>query len=103
MKNKTFFTWMLALTFLAAISPSFFSCSGQKEYEAHGTIQSKEDGKDGYTVTIRDEDGNDFDAVFSKVTLGDQYRVFTVGERLKVTGDTIHMNNRVRVMVKKIN
>ena len=92
---------MVLLLFFITIT---ISCSsGQKEFTIQGTVQSTENGKDGYTATLKADDGSDFDAVFSRVKLGDQYRVFTVGERLRVAGDTLHLDNKLRVTVSKIN
>ena len=103
MNNKTLLTRLVTLTLSILMLLSFTSCSSQEAFRIQGTVQSTEDGKDGYTATLMGNDGNEFDAVFSKVALGEQYRVFTVGERLQVSGDTLHLNNRLRVIVKKIN
>jgi hypothetical protein len=103
MKNITLLIRNVTLAFSMLTFLSLTSCSPHKDFKIQGTVQSTENGKDGYTATLMGNDGNEFDAVFSKVALGEQYRVFTAGERLEVSGDTLHLNNRLRVIVKKIN
>ncbi len=104
MNKYSFQTFLLFITIVLFIGTSNTSCSSsKKEFNIQGTVQSTENGKDGYTATLKADDGSDFDAVFSKVKLGDAYRVFTVGERLRVAGDTLHLDNKLRVMVSKIN
>ena len=104
MNRNQFPTCLTVVAFLLLICLCTNSCSsGKKEYMIHGTVQRTEQGKDGYTAVLKADDGSDFEAVFSKVTLGDEYRVFTEGERLRVSGDTLHINGRLRVMVRKIN
>ncbi len=101
-KNFNFYIYAFAIFFLFALSD--YSCSsGKKELIIQGTVQSVERGKDGYTATLTADDGSDFDAVFSQVKLGDDYRVFTVGERLRVAGDSTRINNKLTVTVNKIN
>ena len=101
-KRFRLYSFPLALIMLIAAGSS--SCSsGKKEFTIQGTVQSTENGKDGYTATLEADDGSDFDAVFSRTKLGDQYRVFAIGERLSVAGDTLHLENKLRVIVSKIN
>jgi hypothetical protein len=76
------------------------SCSTTKGYS--GTVQSIERGKDGYTATMKDNKGTDFDAVFSIPKLEKNYKKVNVGDQVKVFGDTIHLANKTRVIVTKI-
>jgi len=104
MNYKRFRFYSLLIAMIVFMIVNNISCStGKKEFTIQGTVQSTENGKDGYTATLKADDGSDFDAVFSQVKLGDQYRVFTVGERLRVAGDTMHLDNKLRVIVSKIN
>lgn len=76
------------------------SCSTTKGYS--GTVQSIERGKDGYTAMMKDNKGTDFDAVFSIPKLQKNYRSLKVGDQVKLFGDTIHLENKTRVIVTKI-
>ena len=102
MKIRTVAFRCFALTFVMLTLLSINSCSSDKEFTIRGTIQDIENGKDGYTATLKDDDGADFDAVISKVKLGNEYRVLTVGERVELSGDTLHPDNKLRIIVKKI-
>ncbi|UFH52283.1 hypothetical protein [Spirosoma sp. KNUC1025] len=67
-----------------------------------GVVQRIEPGKDGYTASLRDQQGVEFDALISRVRMQQAYRVLRVGDQVKLTGDTIHLDQRVRVLVKQI-
>lgn len=82
---------------------SLSSCSSDKEFKIRGTVQNIENGKDGYTATLKGDDGEDFDAVISRVKLGNEYKVLTPGERVELSGDTLYLENKLRVIVEKIN
>ncbi|HYV94356.1 MAG TPA: hypothetical protein VE978_21465 [Chitinophagales bacterium] len=103
MKNRTlifpFTLLILAVLNLVSIS----SCSSDKDFKIRGTVQTIENGKDGYTATMKDDNGEDFDAVISRVKLGDEYKVLTSGERVELTSDTLHLDNKLRIVVSKIN
>lgn len=94
----------LAMTILAGLSGSVVleSCATSKEYSATGTVQSIEFGKDGYTASLKDKDENDFDALISIVRMQKDYKVLKVGDKVELSGDTIHLDNKTRVLVKKI-
>lgn len=87
-----------ALTILAI----FTSCTSSKPYSKTGIVQQIEPGKDGYTASLRESNGSDFDALVSRVRMQQAYRLVKVGDKITVTGDTIHLNQRVRVLAKKI-
>ena len=78
------------------------SCATSKEYSAKGTVEKIEYGKDGYTASLKDKDNNDFDALISHVRMQKEYKVLKVGDKVELAGDTIHLDNKVRVLVKKI-
>lgn len=78
------------------------SCSGSKIFSKKGTVQNIEYGKDGYTAYLKDKNGKDFDAVISRVRMEKGYRVLKAGDKVALSGDTIHLDNKVRVLVKQI-
>src|SRR6186713_2863242 len=103
MKIRTVIFRCIAFTFVILALLSINSCSSEKDFTIRGTVQDIENGKDGYTAILKGDDGENFDAVISRVKLGDAYKVLTAGERVELTGDTLHLENRLRVIVKKIN
>ncbi|NEU09355.1 hypothetical protein GZH53_13605 [Flavihumibacter sp. R14] len=76
------------------------SCAATKTWK--GTVQRVEKGKDGHTAYLVDQSGEKFDAVLSIPKMETNYRLLTVGEKVKLQGDTIHFDKRVRVLVRKI-
>ncbi|MCF0055832.1 hypothetical protein [Dyadobacter sp. CY356] len=102
MKSKKFFIipgfFALALSGLTILN----SCSGSKMYSRNGTVQNIEYGKDGYTAYLKDKSGEDFDAIISRVRMEKGYRVLKAGDHVALSGDTIHVENKVRVLVKEI-
>lgn len=93
-----------AITLLAGLSGNMMlqSCVAGKEYSATGTVQSIEFGKDGYTASLKDKDDQDFDALISRVRMQKDYKVLKVGDKVELSGDTIHLDNKTRVLVTKI-
>lgn len=87
-----------ALTILSI----FTACTSSKSFSKTGIVQQIEPGKDGYTASLREPDGSDFDALVSRVRMQQAYRLVQVGDKITVTGDTIHLNQRVRVLAKTI-
>ncbi|MBC3784689.1 hypothetical protein [Spirosoma utsteinense] len=88
---------------LALLSLSLLtSCASPKPFSRKGIVQQIKPGKDGYTASLRDRHGIGFDALVSRVRLQQAYRVLKVGDQVKVVGDTIHLNQRVRVLVTQI-
>ena len=94
----------LVMTFLGSMSGVLMmdSCAATKEYSATGTVQSVEFGKDGYTASLKDKENNEFDALISVVRMQKDYRVLKVGDNVELSGDTIHLDNKIRVLVQKI-
>ena len=91
-------------TIFMSLSVGFFltSCSTSREYSAAGTVEAIEFGKDGYTASLKDKDNKNFDALFSVVRLQKDYKVLKVGDMVSLSGDTIHLDNKIRVLVKRI-
>ena len=67
-----------------------------------GVIESIENGKDGYVATLKDDNGERFEAIFSIPNMGpDNFKRWAVGDKLNLEGDTIHINNTYRVVARK--
>ena len=90
------------LKFCLIALTAFITCSCASTKTWKGTVQRIENGKDGHTAYLVDPGGEKFDAVLSIPRMGTNYRLLSVGEKVKLQGDTIHFDERVRVMVKKI-
>jgi len=67
-----------------------------------GTVQSVEAGKDGHTAYLINEKGEKFDAILSIPKMEENYRLLAVGDNVKLQGDTIHLDNRVSVIARKV-
>jgi hypothetical protein len=100
MKNiKKLFVSFIALTAVCLVS----SCaSTTKVFSAKGTVQSIEFGKDGYTASLKDAAGKEFDAVISRVKLQTNYKQLKAGDVVKLYGDTMNLENKLRIIVNKI-
>jgi len=96
MKNKYLFL-------IAAACLSIASCASGRNFSAKGTVLNIEYGKDGYTAHMIGNDGKDYDAVISRAKLEKSYRVLEAGEEVELSGDTLHFDNKVRILVRKIN
>lgn len=77
-----------------------FSCMSQRGYT--GVVQTIENGKDGYTAEMKDARGQTFDALFSIPRMEKNYKRLKPGDRVQLSGDTIHLNERTRVLVKTV-
>ena len=85
------------------IGLSMSSCTpGAKIFSAKGTVQAIEQGKDGYTAALKDDKGQDFDAVISRVKMQTGYKTLQPGDVVTLYGDTIRLDSRLRVLVNKI-
>lgn len=69
-------------------------------FSVAGTIGAITPGKDGYMADLKADNGN-YTAVFSILKLGKNYKQLKTGDKLTVSGDTIHMGNTVNVQVKQ--
>ena len=76
------------------------SCFATKTY--NGTVLNTEQGKDGHTAYLINKKGEKFDAVLSIPRMEGNYQLLKAGDKVKLEGDTIHFDKRVRVLVKKI-
>ena len=93
------------LVFFASLSigMAISSCAtSKKEFSAFGTVNTIEFGKDGYTASLTGDDDKSFDALISRVRMQSDYKLLKVGDKVQLFGDTIHLDNKVRVLVKTI-
>ncbi|TKT90268.1 hypothetical protein [Dyadobacter frigoris] len=102
MKSKKFFILSGFAAFVLFGLTLLNSCAGGKTYSRKGTIQNIEYRKDGYTAYLKDKNGKDFDAVISRVRMQKEYKLLKAGDEVALSGDTIHLDNKVRVLVKQI-
>jgi hypothetical protein len=91
---------MKKLLLIPAFLSILGSCAVPGIYK--GTVRSIENGKDGYTASLENRKGEKFDAILSISKMGAGYRKLNIGEQVKLEGDTIHLNERFRVLVRKI-
>ncbi|WP_020604624.1 hypothetical protein [Spirosoma spitsbergense] len=102
MPHKSFVIRVLpSLATLITLSV-FSSCASPNAFSKKGIVQQIEPGKDGYTASLREPGGSDFDALVSRGRMQQAYRLVKVGDKITVEGDTIHLNQRVLVLVEKI-
>ncbi len=94
---KTFFG-VLLMAFMMAVA----SCTKPSPDSFNGTIESIENGKDGYVATLKDKNGEKFEAIFSIPNMGTNYKRWEVGDELSIKGDTLHFNNTYRVIAREV-
>lgn len=102
MPHKACFAFALPSLAILIMLAVFTSCARSKAYSRTGIVQQIEPGKDGYTASLREPGGDDFDALMSRIRMQQAYRLVKVGDKITVEGDTIHLNQRVRVLVERI-
>ncbi|MBS7562934.1 hypothetical protein KHS38_00840 [Mucilaginibacter sp. Bleaf8] len=68
---------------------------------ATGTIGEITPGKDGYMAELKADDGNSYMTTLSVMRLEKKYIQFKTGDRVRVAGDTIHLENKVNILVKE--
>ena len=85
---------------LVALMIAVASCAKSDSFT--GVIQGIENGKDGYTATLKDNKGETFEAIFSIPNMGTNYKRWEVGDELSIKGDTIHLNNTYRVIAREV-
>lgn len=78
------------------------SCTKPASDSFNGTIESIENGKDGYVATLKDKYDKKFEAIFSIPNMGTNYKRWEVGDELSIKGDTIHLNNTYRVIAREV-
>ena len=76
------------------------ACSASKTYV--GTVQSTENGKDGHTAYLVNSKGEKFEAILSIPNMEKNYQVLKSGDQVKIQGDAIHLENRIRVIAERV-
>jgi hypothetical protein len=102
MKSKKLLFVTLAYSFVLSGMVILNSCSSAGMYSREGTVEKIEYGKDGYTASLKDKKGEDFDAIISRIRMEKTYKVLKAGDKVELSGDTIHLDNKVRILVKNI-
>ena len=87
---------------LCAIAGLVLCISCSRAFTISGTVSSRLQGKDGYTATIITDDSLRYDAIISRIHLGSAYHDLAVGEKVKVSGDTMHLDGRIVIKATKI-
>ena len=70
-------------------------------FSAEGTIKATIPGKDGYMATLTAADGKTYIITMSRLHLKEAYKELNVGDQLKVSGDTVHLNEQINILVKQ--
>lgn len=70
----------------------------------HGTVQSTENGKDGYTALIKTKEGELYKATISIPNIGEgkKFKHFMIGESVTVKGEFWEMGGEKRILVREI-
>ena len=97
---KTFSKQSVLVLSIGLASVILSACFVTKTY--NGTVLSTEQGKDGYTAYLVNKRGEKFDAILSIPRMEGHFRLLKAGEKVRLEGDTIHLDQRVRVLVQKI-
>ena len=65
-----------------------------------GTIIEITPGKDGYVATLKNKEGDNYIITMSRTRLLQKYSTVKIGDQITVSGDTIHLNNNINILVK---
>ncbi|WP_224995224.1 hypothetical protein [Cesiribacter sp. SM1] len=86
------------------ISTTLWACSDTGSYTATGTITVIEMGKDGYTATLNTGNGQQVNAVISRINMANsnQYRQLQQGEQVTVVGDSTRIGDLISIRVMEI-
>lgn len=68
-------------------------------YTVTGTIEGITQGKDGYMADLKGDDGKSYSMTVSVMRLTNRYTRFNKGDKVTVSGDTIHLGDKVNVLV----
>ena len=71
-------------------------------YVVTGTVGQITNGKDGYMADLKSDDGVMYSMTVSILRMQDKYTRFNTGDKLTVSGDTVHLGERVNVLAKTI-
>jgi len=65
-----------------------------------GTIIEITPGKDGYIATLKNKEGDNYIITMTRTRLQQKYSTVKIGDQITVSGDTIHLNNNINILVK---
>ena len=93
--NLAFIIYVLGLL-NACVNPPVFSASG--------TVEAIKRGKDGNTARLKGKNNQYYQAVISRVNLANttEYQELTIGDQVKVYGDTVRLGEEISIKVIKI-
>jgi len=69
-------------------------------FTVEGTVGTITNGKDGYMADLKGTDGKEYSMTVSILRLQDKFVRFNTGEKVSVSGDTIHLGEKVNVLVR---
>lgn len=70
-------------------------------FTAVGVIGDITNGKDGYMATLTTDKGVVYSTVFSIISLEKNYKKLNAGDRVQVSGDTMHLGDKLHIKVKQ--
>ena len=68
-------------------------------YSATGVVGEITQGKDGFMADLKSDDGVLRSMTVSVLRLQDKYKKFNTGDKVTVRGDTIHLGEKVNILV----
>ncbi len=74
--------------------------SSASMFSISGTIGTVTSGKDGYMADLRTDDGHDYSMTVSILRLQQRFVRFNTGDKVSVSGDTIHLGEKINVLVR---
>lgn len=111
------FRTVLAATLAIGLAAGVLSCGPHKNvtgvggepdlttrapYIVTGTVGEITNGKDGYMADLKTDDGLTYSMTVSVVRMQDKFKRYNTGDKLTVSGDTVHLGERVNVLARTI-
>ena len=92
------------LVYVVSVLSLLDACVNPNTFSASGTVEAIERGKDGYTARLKDKNNQYYQAVISRVNLANttEYQELTIGDQVKVYGDTVRLGEEISIKVNKI-
>ncbi|MET0637471.1 MAG: hypothetical protein ABWZ25_15675 [Chitinophagaceae bacterium] len=73
-----------------------------KPYVVTGTVGEITNGKDGYMADLKTDNGTTYSVTVSVLRMQDKFVRYNAGDKLTVSGDTVHLGDRVNVVARTI-
>ncbi len=67
-------------------------------FRIDGIITDITPGKDGYSLILKDKNGESYFVIMSRIRLQEKYSQFNSGDRITVSGDTLHIGPHTHVL-----